>query len=374
MGRVKLKIKKLENLHARQATYAKRKNGIIKKAKELSILCDIDVVLLMFSPVGKASLCNGKHSIGEVIAKFAQLTPQERAKRKLENLEALKKTFTKLDHDVNIAEFLDKSKPTIEVCTTNYYDVTDDEMSLLTPLSFATGNFQVLSEKVRFLQTHLSEIHTRLSYWTEIEKINSLDDLQQLESSVRQSLFQIRAHKVNMLQHQQEQLMSSDCKIQFQNEIDIDFGMDMEQQLENFSWVRTDENMNVPVKQEDTNLQFHHTYNDLTCSASSSLESYSGLFGKISDTTTPKLEPCGVPVTSVDPNIQQYSNLSFLNDPKLQQLAEWNLLGSPADYYVSQILEASYRPQFGGNWASSETLPYPVTVFDDPLFSRQPNL
>ncbi|CAA7019534.1 unnamed protein product [Microthlaspi erraticum] len=337
MGRVKLKIKKLENLNGRQATYAKRKHGIMKKAKELSILCDIDVVLLMFSPMGRPSLCSGKHSIGEVIAKFAQFTPQERAKRKLENLEALKKTFSKLDHDVNVSEFLDRSKPTVEV----------------------------LSEKARFLQTQLSEIHTRLSYWTEVEKIESIDDLQQLENSVRQSLYQIRAHKENMLQHQQQQLMSSECKIQ--NEIDLDFGME---ELENFSWVRSDENMNVPVKEEDPNVhQLHHTYRDLTCSASSSLGSYSGLFGKSSDMTAPNLETGSIPGTSADPNMQ-YSNLSFLNDPKLEQLAEWNLLGSPADYYVSQILEASYRPQFGGNWSSSETLPYPVAVFDDPLFTR----
>lgn len=61
MGRVKLKIKKLDSINARQATYCKRKNGIMKKAKELSILCDIDVVLLMFSPAGKPSLCTGEH-------------------------------------------------------------------------------------------------------------------------------------------------------------------------------------------------------------------------------------------------------------------------------------------------------------------------
>ncbi|XP_033130242.1 agamous-like MADS-box protein AGL30 isoform X2 [Brassica rapa] len=361
MGRVKLKIKKLDSINARQATYCKRKNGIMKKAKELSILCDIDVVLLMFSPAGKPSLCTGEHSIGEVIGKFSQLAPQERAKRKLDNLEALKKTFMKLDHDVNISEFLERSKPTVEV----------------------------VSEQVRFLQKHLSEIHTRLSYWTEVEKVDSIDDLQQLENSIRQSLYQIRVHKVynpyhkylvkvsfhqtyasyweqqeNVLQHQQQQLMSIECKNE--SDIDLDFGIDIEQQLENFSWVRTDENMKAPLKEEeDPNLQFYHTYKELTCSASSSLESYSGLFG----IKTPKLETGSIPGTSVDPNLQ-YSNLSFLNDPKLQQLAEWNLLGSPADYYVSQILEASYRPQFGGNWPSSEMSNYPFTVFDDPLLSR----
>ena len=46
-------------MNGRQATYAKRKSGIMKKANELSILCDIDIVLLTFSPTGKPSLCNG---------------------------------------------------------------------------------------------------------------------------------------------------------------------------------------------------------------------------------------------------------------------------------------------------------------------------
>ncbi|CAN6440870.1 unnamed protein product [Victoria cruziana] len=82
MGRVKLKIKKLENSNGRQVTYSKRRAGIVKKAKELSILCDIDIVLLMFSPTGKATLCHGERStIEDVIGRFAQLTPQERAKR-----------------------------------------------------------------------------------------------------------------------------------------------------------------------------------------------------------------------------------------------------------------------------------------------------
>lgn len=60
MGRVKLKIKKLESTGSRQVTYSKRRNGIMKKARELAILCDIDIVLLMFSPTGRPSLYQGE--------------------------------------------------------------------------------------------------------------------------------------------------------------------------------------------------------------------------------------------------------------------------------------------------------------------------
>lgn len=60
MGRVKLKIKKLESSGNRQVTYSKRRNGILKKAKELSILCDVDIALLMFSPAGRPTLFQGE--------------------------------------------------------------------------------------------------------------------------------------------------------------------------------------------------------------------------------------------------------------------------------------------------------------------------
>jgi len=59
MGRVKLEIKKIENTTNRQVTYSKRRNGLMKKAYELSVLCDIDVALIMFSPSGKLTqYCN----------------------------------------------------------------------------------------------------------------------------------------------------------------------------------------------------------------------------------------------------------------------------------------------------------------------------
>lgn len=59
MGRVKLPIKKIENTTSRQVTFSKRRNGLIKKAYELSVLCDVDVALIMFSPSGRPTLFSG---------------------------------------------------------------------------------------------------------------------------------------------------------------------------------------------------------------------------------------------------------------------------------------------------------------------------
>lgn len=53
MGRGKIEIKKIENLNNRQVTFSKRRNGLIKKAKELSVLCDAEVAVLIYSATGK---------------------------------------------------------------------------------------------------------------------------------------------------------------------------------------------------------------------------------------------------------------------------------------------------------------------------------
>ncbi|KAK7845736.1 mads-box protein agl24 [Quercus suber] len=53
MAREKIKIKKIDNVTARQVTFSKRRRGLIKKAEELSVLCDAEVALIIFSATGK---------------------------------------------------------------------------------------------------------------------------------------------------------------------------------------------------------------------------------------------------------------------------------------------------------------------------------
>ncbi|XP_058759769.1 MADS-box protein SOC1-like [Vicia villosa] len=53
MGRRKTEMKRIENATSRQVTFSKRRNGLKKKAFELSILCDAEVALIVFSTRGK---------------------------------------------------------------------------------------------------------------------------------------------------------------------------------------------------------------------------------------------------------------------------------------------------------------------------------
>ncbi|KAG6467493.1 hypothetical protein ZIOFF_074684 [Zingiber officinale] len=53
MVRGKTEIRRIENSARRQVTFSKRRNGLLKKARELSVLCDAEVAVIVFSLSGK---------------------------------------------------------------------------------------------------------------------------------------------------------------------------------------------------------------------------------------------------------------------------------------------------------------------------------
>ncbi|KAK1274671.1 MADS-box transcription factor 26 [Acorus gramineus] len=53
MVRGKVQLRRIENPVHRQVTFCKRRAGLLKKAKELSVLCDAEIGLIIFSTHGK---------------------------------------------------------------------------------------------------------------------------------------------------------------------------------------------------------------------------------------------------------------------------------------------------------------------------------
>ncbi|URE04018.1 MADS-box transcription factor [Musa troglodytarum] len=53
MGRGKIAIRRIDNSTSRQVTFSKRRKGLLKKAKELAILCDAEVGVVVFSATGR---------------------------------------------------------------------------------------------------------------------------------------------------------------------------------------------------------------------------------------------------------------------------------------------------------------------------------
>ncbi|GAB2269998.1 hypothetical protein Dimus_004913 [Dionaea muscipula] len=330
MGRVKLKIKRLESSSNRQVTYSKRRNGILKKAKELAILCDIDLVLLMFSPTEKPTLCVAERSnLEQVITKYAQVPAQERAKRKLESLEALKKTFKKLDHDVNIEAFLGTSSQTAEE----------------------------LTSQVRLLQTQLAEAHKRLSFWSNPDKIDNVGCLNEMEDSLRESLHRIHLLKENIAKHE---LMSLECNTQFQNGIHLPF-LGGIQETQHLSWFSNNDPQHVILPDEASFLQ----QRDLKCSVDATcVPGYSGYFGNgkqiemdtilqvdsgIQDCGGTSLNELGTTTACIGVQIGEqypYSPYGSLNLPDEKKMMIPETTGGGGGHFQGQIMDYQVSSNF----------------------------
>ncbi|KAH9330077.1 hypothetical protein KI387_002185, partial [Taxus chinensis] len=69
MGRGKVQLRRIQNPISRQVTFSKRKAGLLKKASELSLLCDAEVALVIFSQTGKLHEF-GRPSMNRTVEKY----------------------------------------------------------------------------------------------------------------------------------------------------------------------------------------------------------------------------------------------------------------------------------------------------------------
>ncbi|CAA7034743.1 unnamed protein product [Microthlaspi erraticum] len=70
MGRRKVEIKRIENKSSLQVTFSKRRNGLIEKARQLSVLCDSSVAVLVVSASGKLYDSSSGDSMTKIIDRY----------------------------------------------------------------------------------------------------------------------------------------------------------------------------------------------------------------------------------------------------------------------------------------------------------------
>ncbi|KAH9757205.1 Floral homeotic protein PISTILLATA [Citrus sinensis] len=87
MGRGKIEIKRIENASNRQVTYSKRRNGILKKAKEITVLCDAKVSLIIYASSGKMhDYCSPSTSLVDILEQYHRQSGRRLWDPKHENL------------------------------------------------------------------------------------------------------------------------------------------------------------------------------------------------------------------------------------------------------------------------------------------------
>lgn len=70
MGRGRVQLKRIENKTSRQVTFSKRRGGLLKKAHEISVLCDAEVALIVFSTRGKLFEYSTNSSMESILERY----------------------------------------------------------------------------------------------------------------------------------------------------------------------------------------------------------------------------------------------------------------------------------------------------------------
>ncbi|KAL7605761.1 MADS-box protein SOC1 [Lactuca sativa] len=182
MVRGKTQMRRIENATSRQVTFSKRRNGLLKKAFELSVLCDAEVALIIFSPRGK--LCE----------------------------------FASSSMDDTIERYRNHVK---EVQTENSSSVEDAQWQHL------KNETEIMAKKIELLEI------TKRKLLGEGLGSSTIDELQKLEQQLERSVSIIRARKMQVYNEQiqelqakeqllasQNAMLNSKCLVQTQERID----------------------------------------------------------------------------------------------------------------------------------------------------------
>lgn len=90
MGRKKISISKINDERNRQVTFTKRKFGLMKKAYELSVLCECEIVIIIFNSNNKL-FQYASSNVDSILLKYTEHNEPNETKTNVDILEALNK-------------------------------------------------------------------------------------------------------------------------------------------------------------------------------------------------------------------------------------------------------------------------------------------
>ncbi|XP_034092711.1 myocyte-specific enhancer factor 2D-like [Gymnodraco acuticeps] len=90
MGRKKIQIQRITDERNRQVTFTKRKFGLMKKAYELSVLCDCEIALIIFNHSNKL-FQYASTDMDKVLLKYTEYNEPHESRTNADIIETLRK-------------------------------------------------------------------------------------------------------------------------------------------------------------------------------------------------------------------------------------------------------------------------------------------
>ncbi|XP_063150273.1 myocyte-specific enhancer factor 2B [Candoia aspera] len=110
MGRKKIQISRILDQRNRQVTFTKRKFGLMKKAYELSVLCDCEIALIIFNSTNRL-FQYASTDMDKVLLKYTEYSEPHESRTNSDILETLKRKGLGLEGaEVDLVEALDPAE------------------------------------------------------------------------------------------------------------------------------------------------------------------------------------------------------------------------------------------------------------------------
>ncbi|XP_049398140.1 agamous-like MADS-box protein AGL70 isoform X1 [Solanum stenotomum] len=143
MGRRKVEIKRIQDKNCRQVAFCKRRKGLLKKAKEISILCDVDVAVVIISNRGRLHEFSSNNSLSGMLQRYESHVDAE----KEINAEIQVAEHSKYSGFTTMGELLQTTERQLEETNADGLTVTD--------LIHLENELQTALIQVRSRKTHL---------------------------------------------------------------------------------------------------------------------------------------------------------------------------------------------------------------------------
>ncbi|WZZ44025.1 hypothetical protein YC2023_040284 [Brassica napus] len=191
MGRRKVEIKRIENKSSRQVTFCKRRNGLIEKARQLSVLCGSSVAVLIVSSTGKVYSSSSGDSATE------------------DNYHALKYILN--FYEEASRQSINKEKSAITMAKIlKHYEVQHADKLKTLDLTEKTQNYLSLNELLETVQRKLEAAN--------VDNI-SVESLISLEEQFKTALSLTRARKTELMMQLVKTLQEKEKLLREENKV-----------------------------------------------------------------------------------------------------------------------------------------------------------
>ncbi|KAJ7956500.1 MADS-box transcription factor [Quillaja saponaria] len=165
MGRGRVELKRIENKINRQVTFAKRRNGLLKKAYELSVLCDAEVALIVFSNRGKLYEFCSSPSIMKTLERYQKCSYATlETSRAINETQSSYQEYLRLKGNVEVLQRSQRNLLGEDLAPLNTKELEQLEHQLETSLK------QIRSTKTQFMLDQLVDLQNRKQMLDETNK------------------------------------------------------------------------------------------------------------------------------------------------------------------------------------------------------------